>query len=246
MRRFWSGAASTITDPAQAVYTLVTQPAARDTVGEALQQHAQDVTTNPVETLGQDAGALLRGLIVDPLQDLYAGIVCDDTYRLGRGTANLALLFTPGSLGKLGSAADAARATSLTDEIGEIIILTSSRSITLGRGGLREWHAGEYRYFEQARNAVLKYLGKIDPATREPHIGSLPASAGSGKIVGFTTTVDGTWKRFRLDYDPDPRKGAHINVEIGKKGVGRGCILNGREQKKISYGRYDNLIGEWG
>jgi hypothetical protein len=46
-------------------------------------------------------------------------------------------------------------------------------------------------------------------------VGRLEASQSThGKVVGFTTRVDGVFKRFRLDYDPV--KGPHINVEVGR------------------------------
>jgi hypothetical protein len=66
--------------------------------------------------------------------------------------------------------------------------------------------------YEQARNRALEELGEINPATRTSYIGKL--GVGKGKTVGFTTTVDGVFKRFRVDYDPV--KGPHINVEVGK------------------------------
>jgi RHS repeat-associated protein len=69
--------------------------------------------------------------------------------------------------------------------------------------------------FEQARNKALELLGKIDPATRQSYFGRLETAESTyEKKVGFTTTVDGVFKRFRLDFDP--AKGPHINVEVGK------------------------------
>lgn len=69
--------------------------------------------------------------------------------------------------------------------------------------------------YEQARNKALALLGKIDPSTRVPYVGRLESAASTyGKVVGFTTRVNGEFKRFRLDYDP--QKGLHINVEVGK------------------------------
>jgi hypothetical protein len=69
--------------------------------------------------------------------------------------------------------------------------------------------------YEQARNKALGLLGKIDPSTRVPYVGRLEsAPATYGRVVGFTTRVNGEFKRFRLDYDP--QKGPHINVEVGK------------------------------
>lgn len=66
--------------------------------------------------------------------------------------------------------------------------------------------------FEEARNIALNELGEIDPSTRKQYIGRL--GVGLGKVVGFTTRVDGEFKRYRLDYDPI--KGPHINVEVGR------------------------------
>jgi RHS repeat-associated protein len=69
--------------------------------------------------------------------------------------------------------------------------------------------------FEQARNSALDFLGEVDPATRVPLVGRLEAATATfGKRVGFTTRVDGKFKQFRMDYDPE--KGAHINVMVGK------------------------------
>ncbi len=80
--------------------------------------------------------------------------------------------------------------------------------------------------FEQSRNEALKTIGKIDPATRTPFIGRL--GAGEGQVVGFTTRVDGVFKRFRIDYDPI--KGSHINVEIGKPSQTYAFPFKGTEQ----------------
>ena len=49
--------------------------------------------------------------------------------------------------------------------------------------------------------------------TRKKVTCRLEASKAYGKCVGFETTVNGVWKQFRLDYDPD--KGPHINVKVG-------------------------------
>jgi RHS repeat-associated protein len=84
-----------------------------------------------------------------------------------------------------------------------------------GSGGCKEEALGPFDSFEQARNKALDLLGDIDPATRQPHFGRLESATSTyGKVVGFTTRVDGVYKRYRLDYDP--KKGPHINVEIGK------------------------------
>jgi RHS repeat-associated protein len=66
--------------------------------------------------------------------------------------------------------------------------------------------------FEQARNYAIDKIGEINPATRTPVVGRL--NSQKGNVVGFQTTVDDTFKRFRVDFDPT--KGAHINIEIGK------------------------------
>lgn len=72
-----------------------------------------------------------------------------------------------------------------------------------------------YDHFEQARNRALELLGDVDPGTRQPYVGRLETSTTTyGKTVGFTTRVDGVFKRFRMDYDLT--KGPHINVEIGR------------------------------
>jgi hypothetical protein len=72
--------------------------------------------------------------------------------------------------------------------------------------------------FEQARNLALELLGEIDPATRQPYVGRLETARSTyGKVVGFTTYVNGEFKRFRMDYDPV--KGPHVNVERGKGGT---------------------------
>jgi len=68
--------------------------------------------------------------------------------------------------------------------------------------------------YEAARNKALLLLGRIDPTTRVNIVGRLPASRANGKIVGFETKVDGIWKQYRIDYDPN--KGTHINVRVGK------------------------------
>jgi hypothetical protein len=65
--------------------------------------------------------------------------------------------------------------------------------------------------FEQARNYALNLIGDIDPSNRVPVIGKFGQQ--QGKIVGFTTKVDGQFKRFRVDFDPV--KGPHINTEVG-------------------------------
>ena len=66
--------------------------------------------------------------------------------------------------------------------------------------------------YENARNIGLERIGEIDSTTRKPVPGRL--GVGRGKTVGFETTVDGVYKRYRLDYDE--QKGPHINIEIGK------------------------------
>ncbi|WP_366510797.1 polymorphic toxin-type HINT domain-containing protein [Streptomyces sp. MP131-18] len=82
-------------------------------------------------------------------------------------------------------------------------------------GGCKEVVLERFDTFEQARNEALELLGEIDPATRQPYIGRLESSSTTyGRVVGFTTRVNGEFKRFRMDYDPV--KGPHINVEIGR------------------------------
>jgi Pretoxin HINT domain len=66
--------------------------------------------------------------------------------------------------------------------------------------------------FEQARNYAIDKIGEINPATRKPVIGKFGGQEGN--VVGFETRVNGEYKRFRVDFDPN--KGPHINVEIGK------------------------------
>jgi len=102
-----------------------------------------------------------------------------------------------------------------------------------GRGGGgrgREIVLPKYQYYEQARNRALELLGPINPATREDVVGRLPASRGRGLVVGFETEVNGVWKRYRLDYDPN--RGAHINVEIGKGSKAERFVIpwNGNEE----------------
>jgi hypothetical protein len=81
-----------------------------------------------------------------------------------------------------------------------------------GGGGSREKTGDPHASFEPALNEALKVLGEINPATRLPSVGRL--GVGKGKVVGFETMVGTTWKRLRIDFDP--QKGPHINVEIGK------------------------------
>ncbi|MGW6785258.1 ricin-type beta-trefoil lectin domain protein [Streptomyces sp. NPDC054987] len=82
-------------------------------------------------------------------------------------------------------------------------------------GACKEVTLPSFDSFEQARNKALDLLGEVDPATRQPYIGRLDSAPTTyGKVVGFTTRVNGEFKRFRMDYDPV--KGPHINVEVGK------------------------------
>ncbi|WP_158712634.1 MULTISPECIES: polymorphic toxin-type HINT domain-containing protein [Streptomyces] len=82
-------------------------------------------------------------------------------------------------------------------------------------GACKEVTLPSFDSFEQARNKALDLLGEVDPATRQPYIGRLESAPTTyGKVVGFTTRVNGEFKRFRMDYDPV--KGPHINVEVGK------------------------------
>ncbi|ATL31619.1 polymorphic toxin-type HINT domain-containing protein [Streptomyces formicae] len=82
-------------------------------------------------------------------------------------------------------------------------------------GPCKEVTLPSFGSFEQARNKALDLLGEVDSATRQPYIGRLESAPTTyGKVVGFTTRVNGEFKRFRMDYDP--AKGPHINVEVGK------------------------------
>lgn len=67
--------------------------------------------------------------------------------------------------------------------------------------------------YEKARNTAIEKIGEINPANREPYIGKM--GVGKDKVVGFDTRVEGEYKRYRLDYDP--KKGPHINVDMGGK-----------------------------
>jgi RHS repeat-associated protein len=71
----------------------------------------------------------------------------------------------------------------------------------------------ETQSFEQARNLALQKLGPIVPGSRATQIGRL--GIGKDQNVGFHGIgLDGTYKRYRLDYDPT--KGPHINIEVDK------------------------------
>ncbi len=60
-----------------------------------------------------------------------------------------------------------------------------------------------YDYDTPIYHKALDLLGKVDPATRQPYVGRLEnAPTTYGKVTGFTTRVDGVFKRFRMDYDP--------------------------------------------
>jgi RHS repeat-associated protein len=70
--------------------------------------------------------------------------------------------------------------------------------------------------FEQARNMAFKIMekeGKIRLWNSVPRYGRLGASYAFGKVDG-RMAPDGSWL-WRVDYDP--KKGAHINIIIGKK-----------------------------
>lgn len=89
-----------------------------------------------------------------------------------------------------------------------------------GPCGNKEESVGPFDSFEQARNKALDLMGDIDPATRQPYRGRLESAPMTfGKITGFTTRVNGVFKRFRLDWDKE--KGPHINVEVGRGDSGR-------------------------
>jgi RHS repeat-associated protein len=95
-------------------------------------------------------------------------------------------------------------------------VLAGSTSVLVHNAGpCKEVVLDRLASFEQARNKALDLLGKVDPSTRQPYVGRLESATSTfGRVVGFTTRVDGVFKRFRMDYDPV--KGPHINVEVGK------------------------------
>ncbi|MER0242183.1 hypothetical protein AAHZ94_09125 [Streptomyces sp. HSW2009] len=87
-------------------------------------------------------------------------------------------------------------------------------------GGCKEVTLPSFDGFEQARNKALDLLGEVDSATRQPYIGRLESAQTTyGKVVGFTTRVNGEFKRCRMDCDPV--KVPHINVEVGKGDTAR-------------------------
>ena len=51
--------------------------------------------------------------------------------------------------------------------------------------------------YENASNVALERIREIDSANRKPFIGKF--GVGEGKTVGFTTTVDGVRKVYRVD-----------------------------------------------
>ncbi|MGW1171048.1 polymorphic toxin-type HINT domain-containing protein, partial [Streptomyces sp. NPDC002550] len=107
------------------------------------------------------------------------------------------------------------RTYNLTIEDFHTYYVLAGATPVLVHNGCKEIVLDNYDNYEQARNKALDLLGEVDPATREPYFGRLESSPTTyGKVVGFTTRVNGVFKRFRLDYDPV--KGPHINVEIGK------------------------------
>ena len=69
--------------------------------------------------------------------------------------------------------------------------------------------------FEDARNRVIERLDELgfDWTSRSKHTGRL--GLGKDRNVGFSgNTKNGDFARYRLDYDP--KKGTHINLEVGK------------------------------
>ena len=69
--------------------------------------------------------------------------------------------------------------------------------------------------FEDARNKVINRLDELgfDWTSRSKHTGRL--GLGKDRNVGFSgNTKNGDFARYRLDYDP--KKGTHINLEVGK------------------------------
>ncbi|WP_335979720.1 polymorphic toxin-type HINT domain-containing protein [Streptomyces sp. CA2R106] len=103
------------------------------------------------------------------------------------------------------------------DELHTYYVLAGDTPVLVHNSGgaCKEVTLPRFDSFEQARNMALDLLGEVDPATRQPYIGRLESAPTTyGKVVGFTTRVNGEFKRFRMDYDPV--KGPHINVEVGK------------------------------
>lgn len=78
----------------------------------------------------------------------------------------------------------------------------------------REQVLPKVKTYEQARNLALKIIGKVDPHSGKPHIGTV--GVGEGKIVG--RRWHGKKVIMRLDYDPI--KGPHVNVTDFRTGKG--------------------------
>ncbi len=108
-----------------------------------------------------------------------------------------------------------ARFAITTGDLGNGVVEADRAYNDLAGGGsvLAQSACGEivletFDHYEQARNEALNLLGEIDPATRVPMVGRLEkATSTYGKVVGFTTRVDGVYKQFRMDWDPS--KSAH-------------------------------------
>ncbi|WP_148082105.1 hypothetical protein, partial [Streptomyces botrytidirepellens] len=111
---------------------------------------------------------------------------------------------------------------------------TWTDSLGLGPCPRKEIVLKPFDNFEQARNKALNLLGEVDSGTRVPLVGRLESSPSTyNKTVGFTTRVDGVFKQFRMDFDPE--KGPHINVMIGKGSSGQKWAVpwNGSEADLI-------------
>lgn len=111
------------------------------------------------------------------------------------------------------------------------VLAGNSQVLVHNSGGCGEVVLESLDSFEQARNKALHLLGDIDPGTRKQYVGRLESATTTyRKVVGFTTVVNGVYKRFRLDYDPV--KGPHINVQIGKGPSSRKWAIpwNGTEE----------------
>ena len=101
------------------------------------------------------------------------------------------------------------------DAVHTYYVFVGATPVLVHNSGCKEVVTDTFSSFEQARNKALTLLGDVDPATRIPLVGRLEkATSTCGKVVGFTTRVNGVFKQFRMDYDLV--KGPHINVMVGK------------------------------
>ena len=84
-----AGIASLVTEPVQAISTLVTSAEARSLAWQQIQ--------------GMSGEDLLRAVVegqTEAFRDVYQGIVCDDGYLLGRGLGGIAIQLTGAKLAK--------------------------------------------------------------------------------------------------------------------------------------------------